>query len=50
MKKKQWLIRLGVALHPATTGVMLKQLSQDADKDVAAAAIARFAQITHTKI
>jgi len=41
MKKKQWLIRLGVALHPSATGAMLKKLSEDSDKDVAAAAMAR---------
>jgi hypothetical protein len=44
MKSKKWLVRLGVALHPDATGVMLKQLSEDADKDVAAAAAAGLAK------
>jgi 3-methyladenine DNA glycosylase AlkC len=37
-RSKNWLIRLGVALHPQASRAMLELLSADTDADVAAAA------------
>jgi hypothetical protein len=37
-RARDWLTRLGVALHPTATDAMLELLTKDADADVAAAA------------
>jgi hypothetical protein len=37
-RNKDWLVRLGVALHPDASDAMLDLLSSDTDADVAAAA------------
>jgi hypothetical protein len=40
-RSKDWLVRLGVALHPGASDGILKLLSNDSDRDVARAAAAR---------